>query len=71
MNIYTCTKFTGHYPVGVAAVVNASDPKEAAETLNAKLREHHLKGDAVETDMTPFPLQPTETSVRILCDGDY
>ena len=66
MEIYTCNKFTGFYPVGSAAVVEATSPEEAAEKLNAALVAHGLEGDAKAEDMILFI-----NGVRILCDGEY
>lgn len=67
--IFTCRDFTGHYPVGVAAVVEASDEIEAAVLLNMELRERGLNGDAAPVNMIPFPF-PKER-VRVIADGDY
>lgn len=66
MEIYTCNNFTGHYPVGVAAVVSAESPKDAAQKLNKKLVEIGLEGDAKAEDMEIF-----NEDVVILCDGNY
>lgn len=70
MKAFTCTKFTGHYPVGVAAVVIAEDQEDAADMLNSKLISYHLVGDAKPEDMIQFPANEME-SVRVLCDGEY
>jgi len=70
MTIYTCNQFTGHYPVGAAAIVSANTPKEAADLLNVALIKQGLPGDAEATDMIPFPDHHTEV-VRVLVDGSY
>lgn len=70
MKVFTCTNFTGHYPVGVAAVVIAETAEDAAEDLNYKLRERGLPGDATPQSMMEFPADGRE-SIRILCDGNY
>jgi len=70
MNIYTCNKFTGHYPVGTAAVVEAVSPDQAARILNARLHDIGLAGTVADGDMEIFPANSKE-NVRILCDGDY
>jgi len=70
MKVFTYTSFTGHYPVGVAAVVIAEDAEEAADNLNFKLKAAGLKGDARPVDMEPFPTDCRE-SIRILNDGNY
>jgi hypothetical protein len=69
MNTYTCNSFTGHYPVGSAAVVRAKDAAEAADMLNRELRARKLNGDAMPQDMIQFPDEVK--AVRILVDGDY
>jgi len=66
--LYTCTAFTGFYPVGTAAVVNALDEFEAANLLNEALRHHGLSGDISALDMRELP---SDETVRILCDGNY
>ena len=68
MKTFTCNKFTGHYPVGVAAVVRAQDTLEAAQKLNEALRQQGLPGDANPQDMLEFG---GREQVRILADGDY
>jgi len=67
--IYTCVNFTGYWPIGTSAVVEASDELQAAYFLNEKLKEQGLLGDAKPEDMTPFSREVG--SVRILCDGNY
>lgn len=72
--VYTCNKFTGVYPTGVAAVVWASDVSQAAFRLNWELREAGLPGDASPHDMREFA-KPSEGSLyglcRVLANGDY
>ncbi len=69
MNIYTSTKFTGHWEVGVAAVVVAPSPEVAVAILNTRLEQYGLPGDAKEEDMKL--MRAEVESVRILCDGNY
>lgn len=67
MNIYTCTDFHGHHPVGVAAVVRAPDEATARAILDKALALEGLR------QKTPYTLQefaPTH-NVRILTDGNY
>ncbi len=68
MNIYSNTSFTGHWPVGTAAVVRANNAEEAAEILNAELRLLGLRGDATAEGME---LWSRKDRVLILSDGDY
>jgi hypothetical protein len=70
MKTYTNKTFSGFYPVGSAAVVQASSMMEAAKKLNAVLKDRGLAGDAKPEDMVPFPESQWE-DVRILNDGDY
>jgi hypothetical protein len=69
MKTYTNNKFTGHYPVGTAAVVRANTPEKAAEVLNETLRTLGLDGDAKAEDMEEWP--GFGQLVRILADGNY
>lgn len=66
--IYTCKTFTGYWPVGTAAIIEAESPSAAVDGLNRHLRLIGLIGDAKEEDMLPFP---NETGIAILCDGNY
>lgn len=67
--IYSCTKFTGHYPVGVSAIVAAPSASIAAQKLNEELKTQGLLGDALPASMEPF--NDGTLKVRILQDGDY
>ena len=71
MKTWTCTKFTGYWPVGSAAVVYAETQSEAAELLNAVLKEKGLVGDATTENMQAFPSDGRCLEVRVLCDGNY
>lgn len=69
LRVWTCTSFTGHYPVDTAAVIVAYSAEGAADMLNAWLRDHGLPGDAKAGSM--IPLDTDRITVRVLCDGDY
>lgn len=69
MNVYTCTSFTGHYPVGTAAVVVARSRIEAARALENALTAHGLTQTIDPTKMTI--IDPHHQNVRILNDGNY
>lgn len=74
MKIFTCKTFTGHYPVGVAAVVAANDAETAAAVLNDHLKQDFmLPGDAKASDMVEFqiPSWTNQTAVRVINDGNY
>lgn len=69
MKVYTNNKFSGHWPVGTAAVVVAESESQATAILNAKLEDLGLPGDAVEKDM--YLLNTRTENVRVLRDGNY
>jgi hypothetical protein len=71
MRLFTCTDFTGHWPVGTAAIVLAADEDAARELLRALLAESGL-GRQNENE----PLKLTEIDINtanaiILNDGNY
>jgi hypothetical protein len=63
--IFVSTDFTGHWPVGTAAVVRAPDEEVAVAILCEKLREQGLPQDKAPT------VQRFEGEVAILQDGNY
>lgn len=69
MQIYTCTKFKGHWPVGVAAVVVAKTRSMACYLLEQELEKAGLKQSLSMDDMKP--LSKAVQSAVILNDGDY
>jgi len=71
MKTWTCITFTGHWPVGSAAIVYAETQDTAAELLNDVLKENGLAGDAKPEDMQEFPRDGRCPEVRVLCDGNY
>ena len=68
MHAYWCSEFTGHYPVGTAAVVVDVNAEYAAQALNVELRKQGLPGDAKASDMRKIGRTP---SVSIINNGDY
>ena len=68
MKLWTNTKFTGHCPVGTAAVVVAPTARQATDYLNLFLAEEGLE-DAAPEDMEEVPF--TDGEVRILRNGSY
>jgi hypothetical protein len=66
MKIYTCVDFTGHWPVGSAAVVVAKDEEMARKIL---LTELHKIG--LGSEFTLQELDIDYQNARILCDGNY
>lgn len=68
MNIYTCTKFEGHYPVGTRNLfVTYYAP--AAALLTKELENYGLE-EVVTTSM-PDEVQTLEAKAFILHDGNY
>jgi len=68
MKTYTNNSFTGHWPVGTAAVVRAQNADKAAEILNTELRSQGLPGDATAAEMKALG---RKVRVVILNDGNY
>lgn len=69
MKIYTCNEFKGHYPVGTAAVIVASNKSHAARLLEGALRARGLDQSVEPTYMVE--LLTDAPNVVILCDGNY
>lgn len=69
MDIFTHTRFTGHWPVGVAAVVVATSAQQALEILNAELGKLDLPADAKIEDLQCVDVHSARAI--ILNDGDY
>ncbi|MEE9386368.1 MAG: hypothetical protein V3V08_23385 [Nannocystaceae bacterium] len=68
MRIYVCTDFTGHYPVGVSAVIVAESEGEAVNVLESELIRIGLE----QSDpVTVVELDTAVSSAHILCDGNY
>lgn len=69
MNVYINNSFTGHWPVGTAAVVVAQNSVMAAEML-----EEELKKQDLSQKIDPKAMERLSTyrpSVTILNNGDY
>lgn len=67
MKVWHCN-FSGHWPVGAAAVVVAESASQAAELLTEELAKEHLGPVKAEEFMelnTDAPL------AVVLCNGDY
>lgn len=67
MRIFYSTDFTGHYPVGSAAIVIAENIEEASLLIDRKLNEQDLKFDGNLTEI----LFEDNPQAIILCNGDY
>jgi hypothetical protein len=69
MDVFTHTSFSGHWPVGVAAVVVAESEQQALEILNAALKSFGLPGDATTNGLKK--VDTSSVQAVILNDGDY
>jgi hypothetical protein len=66
MRLFYSSDFTGHWPVGTAAVVVANDEEEAAALLSSRLLEHGLSFDGRLTE-----IDATKPMALVLLDGNY
>lgn len=73
MNIYTCTTFKGHWPVGTAAVVIASDEAQGAALLAQELVRVGLPQVVSESALKRLcgAANGTRAGVLVLNDGEY
>lgn len=69
MKVWTNTEFTGHYPVGTAAVVVADTREQAAGLLNAALEEANLVPTATAEQFTR--VVTSRPHAVVLLDGNY
>jgi hypothetical protein len=69
MKVFTNTEFSGHWPVGTAAVVVAADADAAAFLLEKQLAKQGLSQKIKATEMVEIDL--TTQGVTVLRDGDY
>ena len=69
MRAWTCKDFTGHYPVGTAAVIVAESEPMARALLDEELRRQGLQYQV--TRLTLLELDLGREQAVILRDGDY
>jgi hypothetical protein len=70
MKVFTHKKFTGHYPVGCAAVVVAETTLQAKYLLEAEIIKAGLVPQAInESDFNE--IDPSKPSATVLLDGNY
>jgi hypothetical protein len=67
MRVFTSNDFTGHWPVGTAAVVVAEDKEAAKKLLTAKLKAEGLKFDGTLREIN---IHSTAEAI-ILNNGNY
>lgn len=70
MTVYANTLFEGHWPSGVAAIVIANSPKEAALLLEIAIQEQKLPQQTVD-HASFYVIDTTEPAAIILTDGSY
>lgn len=66
MRVFISADFTGHWPVGSAAVVIAESAEQARALLTEELRQHGLKFDG-----TLDEVKADEPKAIVMRDGDY
>ena len=66
---WTCTNFTGHYPVPVALVVTADNIEVAIKLVEDELSKIGLPQTIKPEQLVPLPTH--HRHVRILSNGDY
>lgn len=69
MNVYITTNFTGHWPVGTAAVVIAKDKGHARRQLAPELERRGLEQDMSKIEFEK--LDTNEYGAHVLLDGNY
>ena len=69
MFMFYCNKFTGHYPVGTAAIIIASSVDEAIGLLEEELRSRGLRQRIRPEQLTVIDLGHPQA--LILQDGNY
>jgi hypothetical protein len=66
VKVFVSSDFTGHYPVGSAAVVVAANEDEARALLTAELAKEGLVFDG-----TLKAMKTNAPHALILCNGEY
>lgn len=69
MNVYVNNGFTGHWPVGTAAVVVAEDKQQAAQLLEAELTRAGLHQSIDAEAMSEVDTRTA--GAMVLRDGNY
>ena len=69
---FLVTNFDGHYPVGTAAIVYATDREHCKRLLLVELREQGLGEDNPdEWTITPLAPYAGPPIARVVLNGDY
>lgn len=69
MKVFTCNQFTGHWPVGAAAVMVALSIEDAVAFLADKLADLGLKQTITPDMLVEVDLK--QPAALILVDGEY
>jgi len=69
MKLWTCTEFSGHWPVGTAAIVLAYDVNDACLLLERQLKKHGLP-QKINPEMLKL-VQMGLSQAIVLKDGNY
>lgn len=69
MNVYYCTGFLGHAPVGTSALVVAKDRGHARRLLDKKLKERSLPASTRDDQIVK--VDTDEAEAVVLQDGVY
>ena len=69
MKVYMNNTFSGHYPVGSAAVVVAENKQSAAAMLSEILTRNGLSQEVTPSSMMEVDLNKPNT--YLLADGEY
>ena len=70
LSVFTCTDHRGHWPVGVASVVVASDEAQARRLLDQELKRRGL-APALNERYTLQRVDLEAPAALVLHDGDY
>lgn len=71
MKLFTCTNFTGFWPVGTAAVILAKDKEQAEELLMKNLVNSGLGNKNKIEDLELIQVSQAKPIAVILNDGGY
>jgi hypothetical protein len=69
--VFTFTNFTGHYPVGTAAVVVAKNLTEAKMLMNEQLSDNGLPALDDQEGVKILKVDLDVYHAEILLDGEY
>lgn len=71
MKVFHNTEFTGHWPVGTAALVVAENAATAAVLLRDELAKQGLDQEVLAAHMVELKLKDDKRQVIVLLNGNY